>query len=256
VVNPPAAPARPGISPAAPVFEANVGVRGVMFGLPMYGGQMFDGCLHGLLETQAAFIRQGLGFNYAVIRNESLIQRARNGIVARFLASECSHLFFIDADIGFTAHAVLRLLAHDRPLVGGLYRKKNLARRDWAFNPLRRADGQATRDERTGAMLVENAATGFLCIRRDVLETMVRAFPHLKYRAHAGEGEGAWTDHLYTLFDCWVDPATGTYWSEDYGFCQRWRALGGEVWVDPGILLQHWGTACFEGDPMDDFTPA
>ena len=250
----PAALERPGISPAAPAFAADIATPNVMFGLPAYGGQMLDGFVCGLLETQAAFARDGVGFNYVVIRNESLIQRARNGIVARFLASDCTHLFFIDADIGFTAAGVLRLLRHDRPMIGGIYRKKTLARRDWAVNFLPNADGKARRDPRTGAVQVESAATGFLCIRRDVIEAMVRAFPHLKYAHAAGDGPaGPWADHLYTLFDCWVDPSTRTYWSEDYGFCQRWRALGGEVWIDPGVLLQHWGTACFDGDPADDF---
>lgn len=247
----PTDPVRPGISPAAPVFEADLAVRGLMVGLPMYGGQLFDGCLRGLLDLQSACAARSLGFNYAVVRNESLIQRARNRIVAEFLASDCSHLLFIDADIGFTAHAALRLIAHDRPLIGGLYRKKNPARVDFAVNYIPHPEAMAERDDRTGAMRVENIATGFMLIRRDVIERMVAAYPHLRYRVNPNEGQGAWTEHLFALFDCWIDPGTQTYWSEDYGFCQRWRALGGEVWCDPGLVLQHWGTSCFEADPLD-----
>ena len=47
-----------------------------------------------------------------------------------------------------------------------------------------------------------------------------------------------------------IDPVTLDYYSEDYAFCERWRALGGECWVDPGLILEHWGTLCLTGDPM------
>jgi hypothetical protein len=29
-----------------------------------------------------------------------------------------------------------------------------------------------------------------------------------------------------------IDPDTGEYLSEDYAFCRRWLALGGEIWPD------------------------
>lgn len=251
-----AAPPRPGVSARAPTFTSDARVTGVLLGLPMYGGQLFEGCLHGLLEAQEHFIRRGIPFSYQSIRNESLIQRARNRVVAEFLANDrASHLVFVDADIGFTAHGLLRLLAHDRPVIGGLYRKKNLKSRDWVMNAAPNDRCVAERDERTGAMRVDHIGTGFMALRRDAILRMVRAFPHLRYRVHPSEGDGAWTEHLYALFDCWIDPATGAYYSEDYGFCERWRALGGEIWADPGILLEHWGTACFAGDPLDDFVP-
>ena len=29
-----------------------------------------------------------------------------------------------------------------------------------------------------------------------------------------------------------IDPATGTYLSEDFAFCKRWTDIGGEIWAD------------------------
>jgi hypothetical protein len=50
------------------------------------------------------------------------------------------------------------------------------------------------------------------------------------------------------LFECAIDPQSGVYLSEDYAFCARWRALGGEIWLDLHSRLTHTGTSSYEGD--------
>ena len=35
--------------------------------------------------------------------------------------------------------------------------------------------------------------------------------------------------------------------SEDFAFCDRWRGVGGEIWVDLTTGLNHTGTFRFEG---------
>lgn len=236
------------LSPHVPRFEADIATKGVLFAIPCYGGLMHDACVHGLLDTREAFFRLGLPFNIVTIRNESLIQRARNGIVARFLASGCDRLFFIDSDIGFTADQVLRILAHDRDIMGGLYRKKNAGAVDFAVNFLPSDDGSTRRDPATGAIEVRHLATGFLCIKRQPLEAMVEAYPHLRYRF--GKAEPGAPEFGHGLFDCYTDPVTLEALSEDYAFSMRWRALGGELWADPGIVLEHYGTLSLAADPM------
>lgn len=251
----PAPAVRPGLSPDAARFSYDLQLGGVMFGVPMYGGLCHDAFLHGMLETAQVFKDRGIPFNYVTLRNESLIQRARNHIVARFLASTCTHLFFVDADIGFTADAVLRILAHDRPIMAGLYRKKTLGSVDFAMNPLPDGEGTAECDPRTGAVRVAHAATGFLCIKREVLMTMWGAHPELRYRLYETEGDpGPWRDWNFLAFDCFIDKR-GYYLSEDYGFAVRAAELGFQTWVDPGIILEHYGTACFVADPMPMFAP-
>jgi hypothetical protein len=247
----PAAPARR-LSPHVPEFQGTIQTKGVLFGVPCYGGQIFDACMQGLLDTQKEFLRLGISFNLVTIRNESLIPRGRNGIVQHFLASGCDRLFFIDADIGFDAQQVLRILAHDRDVVAGLYRKKRLETVDFAVNWLPSPDGKANRDPATGAIEARHLATGFLCIKRGVIETMCAAYPHLRYRAHASEREaGRLPEFGHALFATYIDPVTLEDLSEDWAFCMRWRALGGQVWADPGVILEHYGTVPLSADPME-----
>ncbi|NKC33493.1 HK97 family phage prohead protease [Falsiroseomonas selenitidurans] len=245
---------------AAPPIAADLSLGGLMVGMPAYGGVVLDNALHGMLDLQMACHQRGIPFGYITVRNESLVQRARNRCVAEFLAQPgYSHLLFVDADVGFTADAVFRLLAHDVPLIGGLYRRKTLTASDWCWNRL--APDQEKRNPATGAISCAAVGTGFLLIRRDVINRMIRAtltrrkkggplVSPLRYLAGPGE-PGAWREHTYALFDCWIDE-TGNYLSEDFAFCRRWRDLGGDVWADPAVQLSHSGTATFEGDAWGD----
>jgi hypothetical protein len=246
----------PGISPLAPrVSGENVEVRGLMVGTPMYGGLCHAGYLHGMMQLATTCHERKIPLATVTITNESLVQRARNTIVAHFLASTCSHLLFIDADIGFSADAVLRLLLHDREVVGGLYRKKSLDRTDFAFNPVAGEDGQIITCPRTGAIRAAHLGTGFLMIKRSVLLNLRFHNPGLRYRMAEGDGApGPWRDELFLAFDCFR-AEDGTYLSEDYGFCHRARQLGIHLWADPGIVLEHHGTACFAADPAPIFAP-
>lgn len=238
------------LSPHVPRFARRIETRGVMFGVPAYGGMVFDPFMAAMRETKDRFGELGIPWSIVAIRNESLIQRARHHVLAAFLASNCDRLIFIDADIGFTADQVLRLLAHDRDLVAGMYRKKSLEREEYACNLLVNPDGTVRQDPETGALLARHLATGFMCIKRGMVERMVAAFPHLRYRLHGDARRAFGVEYAHALMDCFIDPVTLDYYSEDYAFCERWRALGGECWADPGLILEHWGTVCMTGDPM------
>src|SRR5262245_2222575 len=53
------------------------------------------------------------------------VDDARNYIIRDFLQSECTDLFFIDADMGWQPNAVLRLLKAPGDIVGGVYIHKS-----------------------------------------------------------------------------------------------------------------------------------
>lgn len=234
---------------APETFEADAEIGAVMIATPCYGGKVDAGFCCSLMFTGQELARHGIHHCWATV-SESLIQRARNGLVAKFMANpDATHLVFVDADIEWQAKDLVRLLAHDVDMVCGLYPKK-MEPIEYAVHVIPNPMGLTTQNPRTGAILIRNAATGFLCIKRRVFELMAEAYPQLHYRMAevADPEEARWT---YNFFDVFIDE--GILLSEDYGFCKRWRDIGGQVWMDPRIKLNHVGSKVYEGDPSRIF---
>lgn len=189
-------------------------------------------------------MRYNIQFTVDTMVNESLVTRARNNLVSKFLANKsATHLMFIDADIGWDPDSVLKLALHKRGVVCGAYPMKGEPIR-YALNPV--PGGQ------TIPPLVEvmTSATGFMLIERGVIEGLVAALPQTKYRDNLNLG-AAYEPHMYALFDTMIDEH-GNYLSEDWTFCKRVReVLKQPVWVDTDIKLDHMGTHKFSGDPVN-----
>jgi len=77
---------------------------------------------------------------------------------------------------------------------------------------------------------------------------MAREFSNLKYVNDVGGYDSHGNkDYFYALFDCYIDPVSKRYLSEDYAFCKRWLGMNGEIWVDLSCNLSHDGTYSFKG---------
>jgi len=183
-------------------------------------------------------------FVQTVVGNSNL-PRARNELVAAFLASNYTDLLFVDDDMGWEPEAVVRLLASDKPLLGAVGSKKVMRPdsdpakwccRFWPDRPLRQDD--------FGNIEVESVGTGFLKIERRVFEAMIAAHPEWKRRGWPDMAEEKRAQY-YRFFR--FDHDDPNEIGEDYDFCKSWRALGGEVWIDPTIKLVHVGEWEFSG---------
>ena len=72
------------------------------------------------------------------------------------------------------------------------------------------------------------------------------AHPETKYVDDVGLGK-QYEPMMYSIFDCEIDQR-GHYLSEDWLFCRRWQAIGGEIWAHSKVLLNHIGHYEFQGD--------
>jgi hypothetical protein len=191
----------------------------------------------------------GLPFSIDTMTNESLISRARNHLVAKFLEnSAATHLFFIDSDVSFEPEHIFKLILHDKDLVGGLYPKKTIPP-DFVVNCNPEAvDENGQIKVVDGLIPVSRLGTGFMLIKREVFYKMMVAFPQTKFTNNIGLDK-KYDPFCYALFDCAISPDTMEYLSEDWLFCARFRSLGGEIFADPTVRLNHCGTFVFPGDP-------
>jgi hypothetical protein len=173
--------------------------------------------------------------------NESLVSRARNSLVAKFLANpKATHLMFVDADITFTPDDILRLVLHNKDVVCGAYPMKTIPIK-YVLN----IDENGIHED--PLYEVKTAGTGFMMIKREVIEDMIEKMPELKYKDSVGLGE-QYEPFMYALFDTMIDEHQH-YLSEDWTFCKRVREVCHKrIWVDANIKLDHNGYYKFQGD--------
>jgi hypothetical protein len=211
--------------------------------MPCYGGQLTEQTFMSYIKWSNTARQLGIDWTVETMTNESLISRARNTLTAKFLNTEGStHLMFIDADIGWEPWHLLVLLDSQKDVIGGLYPMKSLPIK-WCVN------GIPGREEGVDNLVeVSKTGTGFLLIKRDVFEKL-DAHPAVKPFANDIGLPVELNPFMKTYFDTAV--REGRYYSEDWTFCENWRDLGGEVWVDKRVLLRHTGTYTFDAASQD-----
>jgi len=134
----------------------------------------------------------------------------------------------------------------------------------------------------TEPLEVMEIGTGFMMVKRDVFTKFAEAYPHLRYKPdHVGQANFDGSRYIHAYFDTVIDKgynfedihrlmerasngedvseeakkmielennASHRYLSEDYMFCQWWRAIGGQVYLCPWMRTQHIGTFAFTGN--------
>jgi GT2 family glycosyltransferase len=242
----------------------------IFFATPCYGGAVTDQFFLSMFRMSQVLMQYNVKFRITTLRNESLITRARNILTAMFLEdTSATHLMFIDADIEFEPDSIIRMLAMDKDIIAGAYPKKTInwdqvksaAKEDkdeiathgaeYAIN-LKIEPGTNRVRTSMGAVEVLDASTGFMIVKRDVIEKMVVEHPELHYKNDSSI-DPKFNKFCYALWDTIIDPTDRRYLSEDYTFCRRWQQMGGEIWVDPNTKLNHVGSYTFEGNLSNVF---
>ena len=209
-------------------------------GIPCYGGMVSEPTMTSFLRFILLAQQAGLNWSLDTMVNESLVTRARNNLMAKMMTNnEATHFLFIDADIRFEPDAILKMIACDKEVIGGLYPKKALPV-NYVINlrPETKIQGDI--------FTVDTMGTGFLLFKRHVYEKLIAAHPETKYVDDVGLGK-QYEPMMYSIFDCEIDER-GHYLSEDWLFCRRWAKLGGEIWAHGKVLLNHIGHYEFAGD--------
>ena len=209
----------------------------VHIAMPCYGGMLTESTFMSFIKWANTARQLGIDWTLETMVNESLISRARNTLTAKFLdMPEATHLFFVDADIGWEPWHLLVLLNRDVDVIGGLYPMKTMPIK-WVVNGF---DGAETGPD--GLQEVSKAGTGFLLMKKHVFEKLNKHPAVKQYKNDIGL-DPKYDQYLKTYFDTAV--RQNRYYSEDWTACENWRDLGGKVWVDKRVLLRHSGSYVF-----------
>ena len=220
--------------------------RKVFVGLPAYEGKRCVTSEVSLMFAQQVFWMNRIGYELEYETKCPYVSMARNNIVSKFMErEEFTELLFIDSDVGFPPEAFKGLLDCDVDVAAGVYPKKSDNANDWPVVLKTTPEGLPIVKE--GLLLAEGAPTGFMKIKRHVIEKMQQAYPELRYL------DGLTGRISYDLFGCGVryyDPETGIgrWYGDDFGFCDLWERIGGEVWIAPNIDFEHVGAKTYKGN--------
>lgn len=145
----------------------------------------------------------------------------------RFLQGEWSHLFFIDDDIGFTGLTFRRMLTSGFDVVAAAapYRSDN--QRGFTVDP---KDIHGVHD---GFGEVDRIGAGFMCIKREVFDKMLKTYTIARLFALSLGDDNALVE-------------------EDHSFCELWQRLGGKVLIDVTAELAHQGTKVFRRGAINE----
>jgi len=215
----------------------------IMIGLPCMGGIVSEKTTLGLFNLGKAFVRNDIPHGLLTLTNSSLITQARSKIANFFINNtEHDYLFFLDSDIGFKPEDVLKLLAHQVPIVSGAYPMKII--------PERYCVDVVQPEERRGDLVKINGnGMGFVLIHRQVFLDIAKQFSGLKYIPSDYHSDTPHTEAEFNnSYHYFAEQQTQNgFMSEDKSFFYRAQQVGYNIWLDPTIKLNHTGYHIYQG---------
>lgn len=233
---------------------------------PMYGGMCNGQYALGMIQMVSVFTQYRVPFQYAYMMNESLITRARNSLAYDFMQTNCTHLMFIDADIGFNPVDIIKMINANKDIICGIYPKKEI---DWvqvskaveagvppqelhkhtgAFVVNLVGDAPSAEGNRNEPIQIANGGTGFMLVQRKVFEGLLGKVPTYMNDMFLAVDQERKPKVIHEFFATSIDATSGNrLLSEDYHFCKIAREQGFTVWAAPWANLVHCGAYNFSG---------
>jgi hypothetical protein len=158
----------------------------------------------------------------------TLICDQRDKLAKEAIDCGADALLFVDSDMRFPADALLRLLAHDVPIVAANYTTRRVPPEPVAFERLATAEKLWTRPDSTGLEECAAVGMGLMLIRTDVLKAMEKPRFFIPYIA-----------------------AIDGHWGEDVWFCNQARKAGYGTLIDHDLSKEVKHIGLREYDYLD-----
>ena len=226
-----------------------------------------------LLELQQLCMKKKIRITFSLLKS-SLVTQGRNLCVSGFLASDFTHLLFVDSDIYMEPESILTMIEKDKDVISipcplktmmwdKLYKRMENGEikgpgdipKNLNCYPMRVANAKDIQIE-DGVMEVTHSPTGCMLIKRGVFDKMIKAYPnHNIVQKTVINGKYIDRPHLWNFFDTLHDPDTKSYLGEDFAFCKRWKDIGGKCYTYVNDSIVHVGEHQYEGRFADELKP-
>jgi hypothetical protein len=210
------------------------------------GDEVVDIAYHKSLNATIMLLAQcGISLSIMEAAGGSHIGKARERVLWLAMHDyKPTHLLFIDADMGWDAKQVTRLLCadHEFAAIAGV-RKTDEVKVCCNFLPTEE------RHPVTNFLKVRDVGFAFVLLKTSVVDKLCKAYPDLEY--NCGD------KREWALFLDMIDKKDktnglrGERLSEDFSFCRRWRAIGGDIFLDDEAAIIHAGRKEYTGRAAD-----
>ena len=168
-------------------------------------------CLGNLLmHTTATLLGEGLSEIRLLESDAGPLEWKRDNLARLALERGTDYLLWIDSDQTFEPDALVRLMAHDKPIIAGIYRSRHDGRVN-AFG----FDNQPIK-RRSGIEQVAAVGFGFVLMKTQILKRIGHPW-----------------------FATTIAPDGRLQRSEDIHFCNQARQAGFSIWVDHDLDIGH-----------------
>lgn len=234
---------------------------------PSLDGSVWHGYLATMIQLQRECNKMGIRFGIRIIYGNSILPMARNLCVHAFSESDFTHALMLDADVRVNPMDVMACIALDRDLAALPFSRRNpnwsiaarysqvpAGRNPQAFPSMLAeanftlADDYGDTDveaNRLGFVKVQRVGTAGMVIKKGLLEKFAAAYPN---RWVMDLDPAKQTRKLQEIFA--YGREDNFFIGEDYEFCDRWRQIGGTIWLKLDAKTSHHGAVDFDFDAI------
>ena len=222
---------------------------------PAYKGEYTSAYVRSLYSLLSATPSAKTRFSFSEVDYSDIVT-SRNYLISNFYfnKTDCSHILFIDSDMGFPHQLIGDMLALNEEVVGVSYPKRTLhPSRLHALNnlPFQKAYaqscdfigiGKTPHPTNPAFRRADGCGTGILLISRSCINAMIEKCPDIVDNKRFRQMPFA------ERFDSFITPFNKILLddrelSEDLSFCQRWiNHCDGKIYVNIAHEIEHVGS--------------
>jgi hypothetical protein len=237
----------------------------LLIAVPTHSQTVEAECLLSLLGCAAAARSRGWTLEAAFHTGPDL-DEIRNRIAGDVMAGAADAVLMLDGDQALAPELLLRMVDSGFPVVGATYPTRGwswperidppptsvpelLARGARYVGDLRPPVPGESLPLRHGLAPAVQLGGGCWLFRREAFTRMQAAYPDLEGRGVPPDNPA--TGGNWALFTTFIDDRTGEPLTEDFAFCRRWIAIGGELWLDVASPVLHVGRHAYRRAALD-----